>query len=64
LELQAKQTRVAGALNSKTEWRPTLVRVMATGNDATMAQEVRGNTGEVIATRPVTEEERQRSLAL
>jgi len=61
-ELSAKQTRLALMVTRAEDFRD--VEIHAILDDKGMVKEVRSDTKEVLTTRPLLDEERQRMLAL
>ena len=64
LEFQCRTMRLAATINSRTEYRDITVEVWPVGGNGYFVQEVRTDTGEIIAERQSTDEERQPALAL
>lgn len=62
-ELDARKTRLAITIGRKEEYRDTDVSVMADIQAGTVSV-TRVDTGEIIETRPMTEDEKQRALPL
>jgi len=61
-ELAAKQTRLAIMVTRVEDFRD--VEIHAIVNDKGLVEEIRTDTKEIITTRPLLDEERQRMLAL
>ncbi|KKM78796.1 hypothetical protein LCGC14_1356330 [marine sediment metagenome] len=57
MELDAKQSRLASVVATKTDYRDVEVEIAIT--DDGVAQETRKDTGEIISTRPLREDEKQ-----
>jgi hypothetical protein len=62
-ELDARKTRLAITIGRKEEYRDTDVALMGDIQAGTVSA-IRADTGEVIETRPMTEDEKQRALPL
>ena len=60
MELDAKQSRLAAVVSTRTDYRDVEVEVALT--DDAMAQETRKDTGEIMLTRPLREDEKQLQL--
>lgn len=57
MELDAKQSRIAAVVSTRTDYRDVEVEIAIT--DDGQAQETRKDTGEIIMTRPLREDEKQ-----
>lgn len=62
-ELEAKQTRFAITISRKEEYRDIQCDLFVNA-DRGLVDVVRRDTSEVVETRPITDDERQRALAL
>ena len=60
MELDARQSRLAAVVATRTDYRDVEVEVALT--DDAMAQETRKDTGEIMLTRPLREDEKQLQL--
>ena len=61
MELDARQSRLASVVATKTDYRDVEIEVNM--SDDGVVQEVRKDTGEIITTRPLREDEKQLHLA-